>query len=305
MNQFKNILGVYPKGWKLPLVYRREGHKHEILVRLQGLHRETELMPRRRPQRPRPRPERPPDRQPDEKKDKQPSRRRPVPSPPQPQSKTPEKLKHLYVKKDGYANYYFNQLEQKRVLAAVKRLGDFSKLGGTWVIVGKNQKGDDFEFTLANQGLGLVLAERAYFQPLDGSDLQDEPIGTGGLLVAMQHLKLMLTKGESGFTDWYYLGSEPLDGRGEKVDVLVSELTGVESRWYFSRKTREFIGFDTRLEEGVDECQIRFHGFQTFKGRKLPESFSVQRAIQLWDTFMIERFDMADEPINAAKQPEK
>ncbi|GIS58720.1 MAG: hypothetical protein CM1200mP2_09450 [Planctomycetaceae bacterium] len=23
-NQFKNILGIYPKGWKLPLVFRRD-----------------------------------------------------------------------------------------------------------------------------------------------------------------------------------------------------------------------------------------------------------------------------------------
>ncbi|MFM8289213.1 MAG: S1C family serine protease, partial [Planctomycetaceae bacterium] len=33
VNQFKNVLGIFPKGWKLPLVFRREGKKSEIVVR--------------------------------------------------------------------------------------------------------------------------------------------------------------------------------------------------------------------------------------------------------------------------------
>jgi S1-C subfamily serine protease len=43
VNQFKNILGIYPKGWELPLSYRREGQRYDILVRLMALHRDAEL----------------------------------------------------------------------------------------------------------------------------------------------------------------------------------------------------------------------------------------------------------------------
>ncbi|MBL8848480.1 MAG: trypsin-like peptidase domain-containing protein, partial [Planctomycetaceae bacterium] len=32
VNQFKNILGIYPRGWKLPLTDRRDGPKHDIVV---------------------------------------------------------------------------------------------------------------------------------------------------------------------------------------------------------------------------------------------------------------------------------
>ncbi len=35
-NAFKNILGTYPEGWRLPLVYRRDGTEHQCLVRLGG-----------------------------------------------------------------------------------------------------------------------------------------------------------------------------------------------------------------------------------------------------------------------------
>src|SRR5439155_13853399 len=37
VNQYKNVLGLFPKGWRVPLVYRRENKKSEILVRLQGV----------------------------------------------------------------------------------------------------------------------------------------------------------------------------------------------------------------------------------------------------------------------------
>ncbi len=56
VNQFKNVLGIYPKGWKLPLVYRREDRKQEIFVRLRGLHRQSELTLNQK----QPRPEAPP-----------------------------------------------------------------------------------------------------------------------------------------------------------------------------------------------------------------------------------------------------
>jgi serine protease Do len=39
VNQFKNVVGIYPRGWRLPLEYRRERAKKETLVRLMGVQR--------------------------------------------------------------------------------------------------------------------------------------------------------------------------------------------------------------------------------------------------------------------------
>src|SRR5437660_391021 len=44
-NQFKNALGLYPRGWRVPLVYRHRDDKKEILVRLMGVQRQ-EVRPR-------------------------------------------------------------------------------------------------------------------------------------------------------------------------------------------------------------------------------------------------------------------
>ena len=139
VNQFKNILGIYPKGWKLPLVFRRDGVRTETLLRLRALHRASELAGGGKPK---PRPDDKPDDKPGDTpggKKKRPGQpRRPA------VAKPPEKYKHLYVKKSGFANYYFNQQEQKRTLAGMSRMGDFSGATGAWVVAGTTAAGDAY-----------------------------------------------------------------------------------------------------------------------------------------------------------------
>jgi len=43
-NGFKNALGIYPKGWRIPMSYRRDGERYDVHVRLRSLHREEELL---------------------------------------------------------------------------------------------------------------------------------------------------------------------------------------------------------------------------------------------------------------------
>jgi serine protease Do len=309
VNQFKNILGIYPKGWKLPLVYRRNQQKHEIHARLRGLHSESELAPRRRgprqpiPGQPRPgrpdpeqpRPGRPGPDQPDDDKapDGQPPRGRRPANPHQHAGPIPEEYKDMFVPKAGYSNYYFNEVEQQRALRGMKDWGDFAETAGRWSFAGTTADGKPFEFTLTRSGLGLELGNDVYLQQLDSGNFDDEPPGTGGLLTAMYHLRLFLTDRESGFDNVYYLGSEPLDGRGDKVDVLICEFAGVQSRWYFDREDGTLRGFDTQLEDDVDECEIRVAEFREFDGRRLPSRFVVRTAEKKFAEFEIEKAKLA------------
>ena len=44
VNGFKNVLGIFPKGWRVPLSYRREGERRDVYVRLMGVHTDEELL---------------------------------------------------------------------------------------------------------------------------------------------------------------------------------------------------------------------------------------------------------------------
>ena len=41
MNALKNVVGIFPKGWRVPLGYRRDGKNHDTFVRLMGVHTEA------------------------------------------------------------------------------------------------------------------------------------------------------------------------------------------------------------------------------------------------------------------------
>ena len=42
-NALKNVLGIYPRGWQIPLTYRRDGESYSKIVRLMGLHDQAAL----------------------------------------------------------------------------------------------------------------------------------------------------------------------------------------------------------------------------------------------------------------------
>lgn len=283
VNQFKNVLGIYPKGWKIPLVYRRDGKKKEILVQLRGLHRQSELTGEPKPPRQQPRPQ--PQPQPGDKPKDNPGGK-PAPRPAQPARpappKPPEQYAKMFVKKAGFGNHYFNDLERDRVLKGLTALGDYSKETGTWKVAGV-VLGDDVpcEFTLGNKLAGLIIdgGKKAYAQELSAdSKLEDEPPESGGLLLALHHLRLLLVHGAKGFSDFYYAGSEPLNGTGPLVDVLYAEHYGARTNFFFSKETGMLAGFDTYRDEEVDPCEVRLEGLTEISGRRLPEMLAVRHA---------------------------
>ncbi|WP_339729893.1 trypsin-like peptidase domain-containing protein [uncultured Gimesia sp.] len=266
VNQFKNILGIYPAGWTLPLVYRRDEKKNTIYVRLQALHTAAELQEQAGQKKKHPaKPSRPGE----EKHPQMPNpHEKPAPAP-------PEKHKHLYVPKTGFANYYFNQQQQDRLLQALNTTSNFSDRKGTWSLTGKQGNGSEFTLTLADKGIGFEIGNDVFLQSLETGIFVDEPPGTGGLLAALHHFRLLLSGQSERFTDFYYLGSERLDGKNELVDVLVATQTGTISRWYFNKSNLVLRGFDFYLTENSEVCSIRFEQFQTLNGQKFPGELDI------------------------------
>ncbi|MFG0333941.1 MAG: S1C family serine protease [Maioricimonas sp. JB049] len=282
VNQFKNILGIYPKGWKLPLSYRRDGQRHDIYVRLRGLHSKAEITGG--PQRPQPQPQPGPD---DEDGEPRPQPRLPDPFHRQPEAEPPADYAHMFEERAGYANYYFNRIERERLVSTLESWGDFTGRNGLWEIIGTVRDGQSFHFKLAEELLAVQTGNDIALQRLD-EDFGDVPEGSGGLLAAMHQLKQLLVAPEDYFTEYYYVGSEPLDGFGERVDVLITTRGLVTSRWYFSRTNGRLLGFDTSVDEDIDPCEIRFQGETSFGAYRLPRSFTIRHGDEIVGEFMIE-----------------
>jgi serine protease Do len=323
VNQYKNVLGIFPRDWRMPLVYGRGNERRETLVRLMGY-------------------------QPEVKKDAQGEQ----PEPKQPQPKGPKEDQtpqgegaKFYKAKKGYANYYFNQEAQKRVRDGFNKLGDFSRVAGDWQLEGtyekegrlgamkiavveekvksdKGEKGETQTVVYANLNINYDLVPLKHDQ--DEKKLMDPPY-TGGLLMAMYHYQRMLTLGPKGFDSdngFAHGGTEPvyvqpISGPEAKsfkdirvmAEVIRTKSAGVAGKWYFYRsdlnpqlqdkaayKEYDLIAFEIFVSPDQDPCEVYLHDYKEIDGRRLPMALEVRNGDKRYAVFSITNWKLAATP---------
>ena len=195
VNGFKNVLGIYPKGWRVPLVYRRDDQIVDILVRLAGVHAEAELaqlldaqvQPDKMPGGPHgkrarattPRPEQrksrgpdghparstscPMDQPPDDEAPEDEGPR----DPEQPQAghgrarlPLPEIVQEALHRPARLRELLLQPVEHDRVWRALASRGDLSALAGNWTIRGTLASGGDFEIELSDKQVAAADSRR-------------------------------------------------------------------------------------------------------------------------------------------------
>ncbi len=266
VNQFKNVLGIYPKGWMVPVIFRRDGRKSEVMVRLQGVHGsgELEAMVQQEQQGPGPK----------------------LPGEPMPENQPPsetdepaidgkysqngaivlsEEIQKLFVKKAGYSNYYFNETAQRRLIEIIENFGDFPD-AKTWKLTAASEGVGGIQFGVNDEKSAMVMPGQQFLMMFDNPFTYAEPPNSEGFLLALHQYRMMMTLGKNWFSECYYLGSEPLNGRGQTVDVLVTERSGIISRWLFSRDGR-LTGLDVQRGGYEETCSVRFGVDQITSGK--------------------------------------
>lgn len=261
VNQFKNVLGVYPAGWPLPLTVRRGTETLDFLVRTRGLNRRTDLL-----QTVAPKPGPPPN----------------------------DVVKPLLEKRPGYANAHFNDVERDRVLAS---LGD-DLPAGPWRITGTDADGVEAEFTLADGGVGLKLGTNRFLQSLEpDADVADEPPGTGGLLFALRQWQLLRSGQTDAFADLHYVGTEPLDWDGPTVDVLAAENRGMTTHFYVAVGADGkgvLRGFDSWQDNRGAAVEVRFDEERLTGPLPIPSRMRVLAAGEPYRNFEFTAATVAD-----------
>ena len=279
-NDFKNALGIFPKGWRVPLVYRRDGKETEILVRLAGVHGEEELI--NKVQRP-PRPQQPkegPDGQKGRPRDGQPG---PLPLPrlpipvPQPKPQIPAEAAKLIQSKPGYANYYFNELNRDRVWSAFAAKGDFAKVAGIWTLEGDLADGGKISVTLGDDESSGSFPTGAVTVDAN-KDLTDQlgPPGSGGLLAALHLWRRLLVMGPQKYGQLHYYGTAPCPGIEGLADTLVGVNNVVETSFVFDPASGQLALLEMFGDAEQDPCEVRFLDYQPQEGRQFPTRIVVQ-----------------------------
>jgi serine protease Do len=316
VNEYKNSLGIYPKGWRLPLTYRRDNKKIETLVRLMGILPKEAMegggkKPRQRPRpgEPQPRPGQPP-------------------TPPGERPETPKAdspAMKLYKAKAGFANFYFNELAQKKLLAGFAKHGDFAPLKGAWRLEGELKKRDGAPIAVklevteqpGEEGKGVRTVVKLNLGGLDytldplksNQDIRDikDPPGSGGLLMAAYHYHRLLTQGSKGFEGGFsHGGHEPFyppmpDGTAPKrlgdlrtdADVLHTEHAASHVKWYFTQNDAKLLGFELSISKDDDPCEVYLSDYRAVDGRQVPHRFEVRYGNDTYGVLTVKTVQLA------------
>ncbi|MCA9122814.1 MAG: trypsin-like peptidase domain-containing protein [Planctomycetaceae bacterium] len=277
-NAFKNVLGIYPKGWRVPLSFLRDGVRHDIHVRLAGVHAREELLAKiqqapAEEMPPKPAPERKDDRPQDGQSEDEGQEETPL-LPHDQASTVPDELQPFIEERSGFANYYFNELNRTRVWNAFHdAVGEFSEAHGNWQL----SRGDEFAVTLGDETSSIKTANvTVSLDPEKDLSQQLMPQGSGGMLTALHLWRRLLVEGPTGFGDVVYVGRAPIVGHEGLFEVLLGTFDVVETHFYFHPISGELRLVEMTPDPGVDPCEVELLDYRDIGGRKLPHRMLIR-----------------------------
>ena len=293
VNTFKNVLGTLPRGWKVPLSYRRDGKRYVVRIRLAGLHRQEELLAKAEQAfTPPPNPGR---KKPGQNEPHNPPSRRKK-NQAKTESTLSKEVAKYYQTRRGYANYYFNLQNNSRVWQSFLGSSDFTSHRGSWTAKGELNDGRVVRLLMEShrvQGeFGRELTEIDTNLDL-GSQLV--PRGSGGFLAALHIWQRMLVEGPSQFGDVYYLGTAPIDESSQLCDVLVATHNVIESWFYFDPEDGRLRLVEMFSDREVDPCEVYFDDYRDVGACRLPHQLQIRHGDGMYGELAIENWLLPEE----------
>ena len=276
VNEFKNILGILPPNWRVPLIAHRGANRLEMMVRLSGQHGvgwdfEAEAKRKRRP---------PIRIKPGEK----------VPLPKKPETKA--KKAPLVEKRPGFSNFVFNRQEQDRVLGAFSaffRKSDTPLPAGTWGIrghVGRSR----FSARIGDEAAHMKYGDMDFV--VGKEDLFAPPTDDGVAVIRSLMLwRALLLKGKDAFKDIYYDGqvTTPLG----MCDLVVTKTGPITVGWHFLPDSGSLQLFEVSFDRYTDPYEFILGRNEEYAGALLPGVFLSRVGDDLVGKFSITRFDFS------------
>jgi serine protease Do len=296
-NALKNVLGVFPSGWRTPLTYRREGRTYSTQVRLMGVHDEAELIAlvqseKDNPSVPDPKTPKP-EGDSEDGEDEAPKSPLPKAKAPGMRSKMPKAVSKRYVVRRGYANYWYNEQMQERLWDRYLERTAVEDAGYDWTLVGAVESGGSFKLQTTSE-IGELQLPSGSFKASFTDELSGQlsPPRSGGFLVAVHAWQRLLDKGLRRFGEVYYLGRLPHGPDNRVEDCLVGLFEGMEVRFFFASDSGVLTGIELFAADDLDPCEIAFTEFDEFEGRHMPKRWQIRYGDENFAEFVVEDWDM-------------
>ncbi len=270
-NDFQNVLGIFPEGTRVPMTWRDRDGLHESTIRLRPLHafRKAPELPEERRQRPPQDPDKP------DGEDVKPK---------DVADEVPASLKDLFVAREGFCNYHFNEIQQKQLRGELReRVATLGDPAPAWIISfvsvepGVRLTG---ELTIAASAVGMNLNNRPFLQSTVDPPPEEESPLLPGLLVSMNQLRRLLSGNAAAFTELFAAGQTFHLPLKKNVDVLLTREGVRTCRWYFEEGSPLPVGVDVEYAQGVDEARLLFADWTDHSGAVFPSRIGLVSGVQ-------------------------
>lgn len=210
-NEFLNVLGIYPKGWRVPLIYRRDQQRHQIRPRLLGKHRDLQLQ--------------------DIFNQEADQQGRPAPKTP-----LPKAVAAVYEARRGFANYYFNCQRRDALLEIVKG-HNAGQATGKWTAQLQTQDGKAATVSIETSQAawkqeGIQVAYPSEQPPPEGG------ADVAKLLMALEEWRRLMVDQQQWFSECTFGGGFRTDS-GDTLLALETSRAGIDSQWLFDAEARQ------------------------------------------------------------------
>ncbi len=269
VNQYKNALGLYPRGWRVPIIFRHSNEKQEVLVRLMGVQRQ-EI----------------------EDDDKKPT---PPPTPPVQPLPAQKRLLAAFAKHGDFSGLKGEW--------TIKASGEADNRDTNLEV---NIKEERAETQVHLKVLGLDYDLKPLDREIAKAD-QKAPPKSGGLISAMYLYRQLLVHGPKGFVgEFSHGGQEPFylpPPKGAKPDfnalktmaeVLRTRHAGVSTKWFFSLKDSRLLGFEVSVDREEDSCEVYLSDYRAVGGRMLPHKMEVRHGNDAYAEFANLKYELKD-----------
>ena len=277
-NDFQNVLGIYPEGTRLPLTWRDKEGLHSATIRLRPLHdfqKAPELPEERKPK--------------DEKHPEEPDDEKQKFEAPE---ELPKELTRLFVDRDGFCNYHFNEVQQNKLLDPMRaRVGTKGDPKNVWQISlassGSEPKDAKTapisltgELTVGPTAAGLKLDGVPYLQNAENPVAAEEPAQLPGLLTAVLQLRKLLSGEKAAFNEQLAMGQTLHLPLQKPASILVTREGARTCRWYFTSESPFPVGVDVEYGQGIDEARLVFENWQESENAVFPSRIGIVVGVQ-------------------------
>lgn len=292
-NQLKNILGIYPELWRIPIRYRNEDGVVDTFVRLQNLHLAGELTEIVAGENNTPRPAPKPSKDKQEKqqdsedgKDKK--------SEPEKDSLPPkDALADRYEARHGFSNYYFNRQELRRIVEMQRKhtqFNDAQKTAIAWHFSG-NLPAENTPFSGEWSDSSLVLnigQERELLQAVGGWQNAVRNRSYSTLAMALRIWQLWHQNGPELLGETVFYGRNPVIGEDELFDMTRIVIGEVTCHVFTNPNDGTFRLVEIYADSHTDPAEIYFESHRDSDGLRLPTALRLQYGL---DTVLVASVD--------------